>query len=62
MFDIYDPKHESKHIIYLVTISFYGYAMSKFLPNNRLQIDMIDPNEFELNKYVRNSSKGCLRR
>ena len=57
--------HESKHIIYLVTITLYVYAMSKFLPINRLQIDMIDPNEFELNKlnkYVRNSSKGCLRR
>ena len=57
--------HESKHIIYLVTITLYVYAMSKFLPINRLQIDMIDPNEFELNKlnkYVRNSSKECLRR
>ena len=29
MFDIYDPKHESKHIIYLVTITLYGYAMFK---------------------------------
>ena len=57
--------HESKHVIYLVIITLYVYAMSKFLPINRLQIDMIDPNEFELNKlnkYVRNSSKECLRR
>ena len=30
----YDPKQESTHIIYLDTNSFYGYAMSKFLPTN----------------------------
>ena len=27
----HDPKQESKHIIYLDTNDFYGYAMSKFL-------------------------------
>ena len=27
----YDPKEESKHIIYLDTNNRYGYAMSKFL-------------------------------
>ena len=27
----YDPKQESKYIIYLEAINLYGYAMSKFL-------------------------------
>ena len=27
----YDPKQESKHIIYLDAINMYGYTMSKFL-------------------------------
>ena len=27
----YDPKQESKHIIYLDANNFYGYAMSRFL-------------------------------
>ena len=30
----YDPKKESKHIIYLDTNNLYGYAMSKFLPKS----------------------------
>ena len=28
----YDPKQESKQIIYLDTNNLYGYAMSKFFP------------------------------
>ena len=52
----YDPKQESKHIIYLDTNNLYGYAMSKFLP---IRFKWIDPKEFELNKYTSNSSKGC---
>ena len=28
----YDPKQESKHIIYLDANKLYGYGMSKFLP------------------------------
>ena len=28
----YDPKQESKHVIYLATNNLYGYAMSRFLP------------------------------
>ena len=28
----YEPKQESKNIIYLDTNNLYGYAMSKFLP------------------------------
>ena len=30
----YDPKHESKRIIYLDANNLYGYAMSKFLPTS----------------------------
>ena len=28
----YNPKQESKHIIYLDANNLYGYALSKFLP------------------------------
>ena len=54
----YDPKKESKHIIYLGTNNLYGYAMSKFLPTNGFQ--WIDPKEFDLNKYASNSLKECI--
>ena len=54
----YDPKQESKHIIYLDVNKFYGYAMSKFLPTSGFK--WIDPKEFDLNKYTSNSSKGCV--
>ena len=30
----YDPKQESKHIIYLDTNNLHGYAISKFLPTS----------------------------
>ena len=54
----YDPKQESKHVIYLHANNLYGYTMSKFLP--RSEIKWIDPKEFDLNKYTSNSSKGIL--
>ena len=54
----YDPEHESKHIIYLDANNLYGYAMSKFLPTSGFK--RIDPKEFDLNKYINNSSKGCI--
>ena len=53
----YDPKQESKHIIYSGVDNLYGYAMSKFLPTSGFK--QIDPKEFDLNKYTSNSSKGC---
>ena len=37
----YDPKQESKHIIYLDTNSLFGYAISKFPPDSELK--WIDP-------------------
>ena len=33
----YDPKEESKHIIYLDANNSYYYPMSKFLPTNGLK-------------------------
>ena len=54
----YDPKQESKHIIYLDANNVYGYAMSKFLPASGFK--WIDPKEFDLDKYTSNSSKGCV--
>ena len=38
--------------------NLYGYAMSKFFPTSGFK--WIDPKELELNKYTRNSSKGCV--
>ena len=54
----YDPKEESKHIIYLEANNLYGYAMSKFLPASGFK--WIDPKEFDMNKYTKNGSKGCV--
>ena len=51
----YNPKQESKHIIYLDANNLYGYAMSKFLSTSGFK--WIDPKEFDLNKYITNSSK-----
>ena len=52
----YDPKQEPKYIIYLDANNLHGYAMSKFLPTSVSK--WIDPEEFELNKYTSNNSKG----
>ena len=49
----YDPKQKSKHIIYLEENNLHGYAMSKFLPTGTFKC--IDPKEFNLNKYNKNS-------
>ena len=54
----YDPKQESKHIIYLDANNLCGYAMSKFLPTSVLK--WMDPKEFDLNKHTSNSSKKCV--
>ena len=54
----YDPKQESKVIIYLNANNLYDFAMSKFLPTSSFK--WIDPIEFDLNKCTSNSSKGCV--
>ena len=54
----YDPKQESKQIIYLDANNLCGYAMFKFLPTSGFK--WIVPKEFDLNKYTNNCSKGCV--
>ena len=54
----YDPKQESKYIIYLDANDLYGFAMSKFLPVSEFK--WIDPKELDLIKYTSNSSKGYI--
>ena len=54
----YEPKQESKHIIYLDRNNIYGYALSKFLIAGGFE--WIDPKEFDLNGYSSNSSAGCV--
>ena len=54
----YDPKQESKYIIYLDASYLYALAISKFLPTNGFKC--IDPKEFDLNKFTSNSSKDCV--
>ena len=54
----FDPKQESKHIIYLDANNLYCYAMSKFLPTSGFK--WIDPKQFDLDKYTSNSSKECV--
>ena len=52
----YEPKQESRHIIYLNTYNLYSYAISKFLSTYGFK--WIDPKEFDLNKC--SGSKVCL--
>ena len=54
----YDPNQEFKHIIYLVANDLYGFAISQFLPTDGFK--WIDPKEFDMNKYTKISSKGCV--
>ena len=56
--NFFDPKQESKHIIYLDVSNLYGYTISKFLPTTGFK--WIDPKEFDLNKYTNYSSKRCV--
>ena len=55
---LFERKQVSKHIIYLDTNILYCYAMSKFLPASGFK--WIDPKDFELNKYISNSSNGFV--
>ena len=53
----YEPKEESKHIIYLVANNLHGYAVSKSIRTRGLI--WIDLKEICLNINTGNSSKGC---
>ena len=52
----YDPKQESKHIIYLNANNLYGYALPNFFPISEFK--WTDPKELDMNKYISNISKG----
>ena len=54
----YDPKQESKHIMYLDTYNLYGCVLFKFSPTRRLK--WIDLHGFDSNKYSRNSSASYV--
>ena len=54
----YDQKQKSKHIIYLYVNNLHDNTMSRFLLTSGFK--WIYPKEFNLNKYTRNSSKGCF--
>ena len=54
----YDPKQNSKHILYLDVNNLYSYVVSKFLPTSRFK--WIEPKALNLKKYTSNSSKGCI--
>ena len=54
----YDPKQESKHIIYLNVDKLYGDAIFNFSPRSGFK--WIDPKKLDLNKYTSNSSKRCV--
>ena len=50
----FDPKQESKHIIYLDANNLHGNGMSEFLPISGFK--RIDRKEFDLNKYTSQGS------
>ena len=54
----YDPKQESKQIIYLDPDNSYGYPKARSLLTSGLK--WIDPNNFNSNKYSTNSSNSCV--
>ena len=55
----YDPKQESKNIIYLDANNLNRYAMPKFLPTSGFK--WIDPKEFDFDiLYSSNISKECV--
>ena len=53
-----ERKKELKYIIYLDSNNLYGYAKSKFLPTGKFKRS--DLKDFHLNKYNKNSVKGCV--
>ena len=54
----FDPKQQSKDIIYLDANNLYRYVMFEFLLKGRFK--WIDPNDFGSNKCSSNGSKECV--
>ena len=54
----YDPKQESKDIIYLHENNSMWLSMSKLFPTSVFK--WIDPKESDLNKYSSNNFKECV--
>ena len=54
----YDPKQESRGIIYLDTNNLHVYAMPKFIPTD--WFEWTDPKEFDSNKHSSNTLKGYI--
>ena len=54
----FDPKEESKHVIYLDENILYGYEIFKFLQTSGFK--WIGPKGFDANKYSSSSSKFRL--
>ena len=55
---LYNPIQVSKHIKYFATKNLYDYTMFKLLPTSEFK--RIDLKEFDYNKYISNSSNGCV--
>ena len=51
-------RNNNPNIKYLDVNNLYGYTMSKFPPTSRFK--WADSKEFNLKKYIRNNSKGCV--
>ena len=54
----FDPKQESKPMIYKDGKNLYGHAMPKFLSTSGFK--WIDPEEFDFNKHTNSNSKWCV--
>ena len=54
----YLKSYDLRHIIYLDGNNFYCYTISKFFPTGSFKL--IDPMNFDSNKYSSNISKGCV--
>ena len=59
----FDPKQQSKHIMYLDKNNLYGYAIPNFFQCLNVETNEFkwtDPKQFNLNKYNNNSSKDYV--
>ena len=51
-------QNKNQKILFAKTQIIYGFAMSKFFLTSGFK--WVDPKEFYLNKFISNSSKGCV--